>query len=565
MPTIDIKKKDLDKLIGLKLSVAALEKQLMLAKAELKEYIAETDELKVELSDSNRPDLWCAEGVARQIRIALAGKPEKHPFLKPGRKAVRTITVSKDMKPVRPYIAACAALNIRMDDDMLAQMIQSQDKLSDIFGRKRSAVSIGIYELDRIAFPVEYKLVAPKSVSFTPLGMEERLTLAEILERHPKGIAYGGIVCAHPNCPILMDAEGTVLSFPPIINSREVGEVKPETRSVLVEVTGTDLRMTALTLNILAANFYDRGARIEPVAVAYPYETEYGKRVVFPFDISGTMKMPLAAFSAALGEDVSLADLKKRLAAYGLAVSASKNTVAVVHPAYRDDIMHPMDLVEDYAISRGYDSFAPLLPRESTVGAISKIESLSDRVREFMIGAGFQEITSNILCSNEELEDGLLPGEQLVEVDNVMTLGYSAIRNRVLPSLLNVESASSKAFYPHRIFEAGETAAIDPVEIMGTRTNLNLAALIAHPTANFSEMHSSLDILLYYLGLEYRLEPVEHPFFMPGRCGKVVAAGVELGFIGELRPEVLERRQITMPAAGFEINLDEILRIQTME
>src|SRR3990170_6244127 len=98
MPTIDIKKKDLDSLIGRKLPVEALEKHLMLAKAELKEYNAETDDLKVELSDSNRPDLWCAEGVGRQIRIALAGRPEAYPFFKPGRKATRLIRVSKDMK-----------------------------------------------------------------------------------------------------------------------------------------------------------------------------------------------------------------------------------------------------------------------------------------------------------------------------------------------------------------------------------------------------------------------------------------------------------------------------------
>src|SRR5512134_3079593 len=125
MPTIDIKKKDLDKLIGKKLSLEALEKRLMLAKAELKEYNEGTDDLKVELSDSNRPDLWSAEGVARQIRIALSGRPETYPFFKRGKHAERIIRVGRDMKNVRPFIAACAAVGIRMNDDMLAQMIQS--------------------------------------------------------------------------------------------------------------------------------------------------------------------------------------------------------------------------------------------------------------------------------------------------------------------------------------------------------------------------------------------------------------------------------------------------------
>ncbi len=561
MPTIDIKKRDLDGLIGKKLSLEALEKKLMLAKAELKEYNAETDDLKVELSDSNRPDLWSAEGIARQIRIALSGRPESYPFFKHGRKATREIRVSKEMKSVRPYIAACTAIGIRMSDDVLAQMIQSQDKLSEIFGRRRTTVSIGIYELDRIVFPVDYRLAEPSSVSFIPLGMEEKLTLAEILERHPKGIAYGNIVKPFPQYPVLLDSMGRVLSFPPIINSREIGEVKPRTRDVLIEVTGTDLRMTVLSLNILATCFFDRGADIEPILVTYPYETELGKRVTFPFDTSGEFTVPLARFSAGLGEDVSSANVKKHLSSYGHIVRAGRGTISVLVPPYRDDIMHPMDLVEDYAISRGYDSFEPIMPQQSTVGAISRIELLSDSVRGHMVGAGFQEIMSNILCSREELEYAMPEGERLVEVDNVMSLAYSVLRNRVIPSLLNVEAASSKAFYPHRTFEVGEVAIFDEKDNMGSRTDLNLGAIVSHPGANFSEMHSTLDILLYYLGLEYKLDSVDHPLFVQGRCGRVVASGTQLGFIGEVRPEVLERMKIAMPCAAFEINLDRMLRL----
>lgn len=559
MPTIDIKKHDLDGLIGKKLSLEVLEKKLMLAKAELKEYIAETDELKVELSDSNRPDLWSAEGIARQIRIALSGKPETYSFFKHGRKATREIRVSKGMKAVRPYIAACTASGIGMNDDVLAQMIQSQDKLAEIFGRKRSTVSIGIYELDRIMFPVDYRLAEPSSVSFMPLGMEEKLTLAQMLEKHPKGIAYGGIVKPFAQYPVLTDSMNRAFSFPPIINSREIGEVKPQTRNVLIEVTGTDMRMTTLTLNILATSFSDRGAEIEPVLVTYPYETELGKRVTFPYDTSGKFTIPLAKFSAGLGEDVTAADVKKYLSSYGHAVKAGKGKISVIVPPYRDDIMHPMDLVEDYAISRGYDSFEPVMPQQSTVGAISPIELLSDVVRGHLVGSGFQEIMSNILCSREELEYAMPEGERLVEVDNVMSLAYSVLRNRVIPSLLNVEAASSKAFYPHRTFEVGEVAVLDETANMGTRTDLNLGAVISNPGANFSEMHSTLDILLFYLGLEYKLEPAEHPLFIPGRCGRVIANSIDLGVIGEIRPEVLERTQITMPCAAFEINLDRVL------
>jgi phenylalanyl-tRNA synthetase beta chain len=180
-----------------------------------------------------------------------------------------------------------------------------------------------------------------------------------------------------------------------------------------------------------------------------------------------------------------------------------------------------------------------------------------------MVGSGFQEIMSNILCSREELEYAMPTGEKLVELDNVMSLAYSALRNRVIPSLLTVEAASSKAFYPHRIFEVGEVAVFDTHENLGSRTDLNLGAVISHPTANFSEMHSSLDILLFYFGVEYKLAPADHPLFMQGRCGRVMAGAIALGFIGELRPEVLERTQIAMPCAAFEINLNTMMDLSS--
>lgn len=566
MPTIDIKKRDLDGLIRTKITVSELERHLMLAKAELKDYNPDTDDLKIELSDSNRPDLWSAEGVARQIRFALTGRPETYPFFRHDGKGIRKINVSRDMKSVRPFIAACTARGIVMNEDILAQMIQSQDKLSEIFGRKRATVSIGIYELDRITFPIEYKLVDPHDPknAFTPLGMEQKMTPAEIIERHPKGIAYGDIVKHHPKWPILMDSMGRVLSFPPIINSREIGEVKPSTKNVLIEVTGTDLGMIALTLNILAISLYDRGAVIEPIEVAYPYKTNLGMSAVFPVDISREITIKLAGFADLLGEDVSFADVKRRLAAYGYKVSPARGAVKVMVPPYRDDIMHPVDVIEDYAVSRGYYSFTPVMPHEFTVGAVSDIELLSDKVRTHMVGAGFQEIMSNILGAREDMDDILAEGDRFVEVANPMSLAYSVLRNMVIPSLLRVESASSKAFYPHRIFEVGEIAIMDPDHIMGSRTELNLGALVSHPAANFSEAHSYLDVLLYYLGIDYTLEVSESPIFMHGRCGKVVSNGVELGLIGEVRPEVLERREITMPCAAFEINLDRILAIKAV-
>ena len=232
MPTISLQRDDLEALIAghgetaSRISIDQLEQWLMLVKGELKGHNIETGELRIELQDSNRPDLWCCEGIARQIRTKQQGTASSYPFFKKQKRAAGKLVVAPGLEQVRPYVAACTAIGYRVTASGLAQLIQTQEKLADIFGRKRRTVSIGLYRLAPIVFPVSYDLVKPDEVRFTPLGMETVMTLREILMVHPKGVEYGGIVSGHDRLPILRDAKGQVLSFPPIINSREIGEVQ---------------------------------------------------------------------------------------------------------------------------------------------------------------------------------------------------------------------------------------------------------------------------------------------------------------------------------------------------
>lgn len=572
MPTISIFRDDLESLLDgsgrpkRSVSLEKLEEWLMLVKGELKDHTVETGELRIELQDSNRPDLWCCEGIARQIRIKQQGKLRPYPFFTRKPKAIKRLIVAPGLEQVRPYVAACIAKGYRVTDEGLAQLIQTQEKLADIFGHKRKTVSIGLYQRQKIQFPVTYELVKPDKARFTPLGMETDMTLSEILMVHPKGLEHGHILAGHDRLPILRDATNQPLSFPPIINSREIGEVRVGDDDLFIEVTGTDLAMVVLTLNIFAANLADRGATIEPIEVQYPYRTALGRRVVTPQDLGKARTIPIKTIEQALGQKLSVKMVKQALEVFGYNVSAGNGTVKAKLPPYRHDLMHAMDVVEDVAMSRGYGEFSPVMPAQFTVGGLSRIEQTSDRARELMVGLGFQEIISNILGSPEHYRDAMRLGEtewgKMVEVDNVMSLSFSCLRQWMLPSLLRVEAASSRAFYPHRLFEAGDVAIPDRTHELGSRTETVLGAVMAHATAHFSEIHSCLDVLFYHLGKEYSLEPVQHPSFLEGRAGRILVAGKSLGVIGEVHPEVLEQWQIAVPVVAFDVNLSQLTENQ---
>ncbi len=582
MPTIVVLKRDFEELLGAPCELAALERELEMAKGELKGYDPVSDEIKVELNDTNRPDLWSPEGLARQLRLARGGAARDYGFTRPGASAtvpatIPEIHVDSALRDIRPFVAGFLASGAPLSDAGLRNLIQSQEKLAENFGQKRRAVAIGVYRAARIRFPIHYRAADPATTRYTPLGLAEPLTLGAILDTHPKGQEYGHLLRGKPRFPLLVDGAGEVLSMPPIVNSQSLGAVEMGDEDLFVEVTGHDLRALLLALNIAACDLADRGAAIRPVAVDYPYDTPFGRRVVTPADFVEPVQLELAHLTQLLGEAIPAPEVIAHLARIGhrdvRAVAASNaasgaggdhTAITATPPPYRDDILHPVDLIEDVAIARGYDSFAPVLPEEFTVGRLSAAEMLARRVTDLLVGAGYQQVISNILTAREVLvdrmnrEDG---GANIVEIENVMSANYGVVRDAVLPSLLQVEATSSKALYPHRMFEIGECATIDPATILGTRTRLLAGALLAHPAATFSELHSTLDAVLFYLGREAELAPTDHPSCLPGRAGRVMIAGHDAGWIGELAPACLERWGIAVPASAFELDLGTLLAL----
>ena len=564
MPTISVSRADLEQLIGRRMGDKDLEVWLQLVKGELKDTDSTTGELRIELQDSNRPDLWCVEGIARQIRGKLNGTGGSYPYLKATSRSRDRVVVEKGMEHVRPFVAACKARGYRVTEEGLTQLIQTQEKLADIFGRKRRTVSIGLYRLNLITFPVGYVLANPDATAFRPLGYDDPMSLREILEIHPKGLEYASILEGQDRMPVLRDAKGQVLSFPPIINSQGIGELHVGDADLFIEVTGTDLRMVMLALNIFAANVCDRGAAIEPMDIVYPYKTPFGRIIRVPQQVSDPVKITRNQIGTALGTELSVKEIRTSLISYGYTLSENAETITVTPPAYRGDLMHPVDVVEDVAISRGYGNFVPIMPSAFTVGSLTRIEQLSDKVRELMVGFGFQEIVSNILGSRDDLVRKMRLSEQeaggkTVVIENMMSQSVEVLRQWMLPSLLRVEAASSRSFYPHFLFEVGEVAIPDSKAETGSRTEVRLGALLAHADATFSESHSFLELLAFYLKKPYRLMPLSHSSFLEGRVAEVLFDSGATGLIGEVHPEALDRWQITVPCSAFEIVLDRLV------
>jgi phenylalanyl-tRNA synthetase beta chain len=512
------------------------------------------------MKDTNRADLWSTEGLARSLRYFLGLEKGLKQYTV-GKPAMQ-VNVDAKLFNIRPFIACSVLKDIHLTDPVIRGLMHLQDKLDQTYGRNRQKTSIGIYNFHLIRPPIEYTAVNPADVSFVPLGFTEKISLDEILKRHPKGAEYGHIVRKNPLYPMLFDSEGKVLSFPPIINSNDLGKITEESRSLLVEVTGTLHKTVLNTLNLVTAALIDRGGKAYSATIHYPEGPDYQQmKVVTPDFSNRTVPLGVEYTNRLLGLDLSAKRIGELLLTAGLGVGrVQADSVDVVVPSYRVDVMHQVDLIEDIAIAYGYNNIECLWREMPTTGKAKPDQRQIDVARELMVGLGYQEVLTYMLTNKESLFDKMGTQEtENVEVANPKYLTMTCLRNWLLPSLMEFLSNNQSVEFPQKIFEVGMVTLPDEAKETKTRDEEWLSAATTHANANFTEIKSALDAFFTNLGVEWQIKETAHPSFIEGRVGSVIVGGVEVGVVGEINPLVLEAWKLENPVAALEVNLQKIL------
>ena len=549
MPKFEISKQDLEKLVGKKFTIKELEDALLFAKTELDGQ--DGDILKVDVKDTNRPDLWSAEGIARELKGHFRieeGLPEYSV-----KKAAWKVEVNSGK--VQTFTTAAVVRNLKIDKNVLAQMIQLQEKVAGTFGRNRRALSLGAYDLNKIEFPLKYAKLPPNKIKFRPLGFSQVLDAKSILEQHPKGKQYGHLLAEAKEYPVWIDAKNRIMSMPPIINSEEFGNVTTGTRDVFIECTGEDLRQLHVAINVLATALAERGGEIESVEVVYR-----DKKIVTPDLTHKKAHVDPEYCRKILGLEISDTEMIVLLKEARYSAKLDKKKIHVEYPAYRNDVMHQRDLVEDVAISFGYNDIEPEIPKIAAIGAGHKLEDFTNKVRELCVGLGLQEILTFTLTNKENMFRKMnLPDAKIVEIENPMSSNWSAFRDKLMPNLLDFLAYNKNQDYPQQIFEVGDVVFLDPTnKDTGVTNRRMLAVALTNTQIRYEDASSLLSAFLSGLGQKLTLRKTNHPSFIPGRVAEIVVGNKTIGLIGEIHPAVLNSWNLEKAVVGFELDIEEI-------
>jgi phenylalanyl-tRNA synthetase beta chain len=213
----------------------------------------------------NRPDMLGIEGFARALKgvMGIEAGPGEYRTEDSG---IR-LFVEPSVKDVRPYISAGVVRDVSLTEERLISLMNIQEKLHITHGRNRKKVAIGVHDLSKVSPPFTYKAVGPEEVSFVPLDTDVRMNMSEILKKHPKGTAYAGILKGFGKYPVIVDRNGDVLSFPPVINAEKT-RLSENTREVFIDVTGTDRKAVDSAMNILVCGLLDRCGKAFSVEIS---------------------------------------------------------------------------------------------------------------------------------------------------------------------------------------------------------------------------------------------------------------------------------------------------------
>ncbi|KAJ1663367.1 phenylalanine--tRNA ligase subunit beta [Coemansia sp. RSA 1813] len=582
MPTLAVDKEELFAHLGNKYDTEQFSELCFEFGIELEEDTSQEGELapgeraqlKIDIP-ANRYDLLCFEGLSRALGIFLGieetPKYRVVPVARPHR-----ITVAKECAQIRPYVVGAILRGVTFTEERYKSFIDLQDKLHRNLCRKRTLVSIGTHDLQTVQGPFTYEARKPEDIKFVPLNQTEEMDGHRVIKFYESDMyikKFLDIIRNSPVYPVIYDANHTVMSLPPLINS-EHSKITMDTKDVFIEITATDMTKAVIVLNILLTMFscYCKDPfTVEPVEVVYPD----GKSAVYPEYEPRTVKTSSTYLNGIVGikqTDSEIVGLLKRMS---MEATVQGSEISVKLPLTRPDVLQECDIAEDLAIAFGYNNIPRVQNNAATVGKPLALNTLSDIVRHKMAMSGWIEALTLSLCSHKENFEFIRrndKGDEAVVLENPKSAEYQVCRTSLLPGLLKTIRENMKHAMPYKIFEVSDVVFKAPSKERGTRNERHACGLFSGLSAQFEVTQGLLDAVMVAIavppstesGRHYYLRESENPTYLPGRCASVMytdknGVTTAIGSIGVIHPEVLTNFELDYPVSAFEINIEHFV------
>lgn len=556
MPTISVDQALIERLMakhGYQHDTEYLADNLPLLGTDIDKCDAETLDIEI---FPNRPDLLSGETLSRAIRNFIHHAPATPNLVV--KKGDLELIVDSELKEIRPVILGAVVRGVNPgsskieSDAFIKSLMDHQEKLHFALGRGRKRASIGVHDLAKIKPPFLVKAVT-NDTQFTPLSMDDEMSIKQILLEHPKGIDYAHLLDGLEKYPVIVDAESRILSFPPIINGDHT-TVTADTTEFFIDVTGWDYRSCEACLMLIAMQLQEYGGTIESVKVT----SCDGLVKHLPNGDAIEHKLPTQLLNGLIGDSLEENQISSAINRMGgTLISKDDEYIKLSMPRWRFDILHPVDLLEDIAIGHGYENLGTDIAKSPMTAVPRKDNNILRRIRDSMQGLGMMQIQS-LTLSNDLDQFTLMRWDNVGEVTritNPITIDHTLLRQYLMPGLLRLLSSNRHHDLPQSVYELGTV-------VRGHHNSTRLAFLVAERSGGFAAIRGKIQAFLRDLGSQdHEIVPLpdnEGPW-LAGRAAKVSVNGIHIGCFGEIDPNVAEQFELKVPLNGAEFSVDQIL------
>jgi len=462
---------------------------------------------------ANRYDLLCVEGLARALRVFLG--MEKYPQFKTVKaENPQKLVVRPDTKRIRPFVVGAVLRGVTFNPERYQSFIDLQEKLHQNLCRKRSLVAIGTHDLDTIQGPFTYDALAPEDIEFVPLNQQQSFKAPALMQFYEKDSHlrhYLPIIRDSPVYPVIKDANGIVLSLPPIINGNH-SKITMATKNVFIECTATDLTKAKVVVDTMVTMFSQYCA--EPFTIEeIDVETADGTIEHYPPLMTRTVNTKVSRINETIGIQLDGEKAAELLTKMSLTATYDKDTETVASdiPPTRSDILHDVDVAEDIAIAYGYNNIKKTVPQCHTVAKQLPINKLADSLRRELAQSGFTEALTFGLCSHKESFEYLRQTDDSIAVvlANPKTIEFEVCRVSLLSGLLKTLGYNKGNPLPIKLFEVSDVVLKDSTTDTGARNEKRLCAIYCDTTSGFETIHGLVDRVMRML--DYRFNKAENP------------------------------------------------------
>jgi phenylalanyl-tRNA synthetase beta chain len=238
-------------------------------------------------------------------------------------------------------------------------------------------------------------------------------------------------------------------------------------------------------------------------------------------------------------------------------------------PSWRGDVAREADLIEEVGRHFGLERIPATIPAATLVEGLRPAQRRERLVRQLLVAAGLREVINYAFVARRDMQP--LTAEA-VRLKNPLSEEQDVLRTSlVVPGLLtNLKVNLSHGLRAAQLFELGRVFA--PAVPLPTEEK-RLAILLAgeRRRGHWSEKGRVPDIydlkgivsLLgerLGVGLDVRRDETPIPAFLhPGRSAAILMAGVAIGALGALHPDVARSWEFRTEVVVLELALDAIL------